>query len=311
MSHCPARARTHRESRALLSACSAAVLRYLANSPGHSAGWLAHLRPPRALWIAVPTSPERASLQRELQARPAGALHWLAEVPEYQVQSAVERSHLALPLPASAAARKSLLARTMVRGRLAALPGHPHPTSSVPIQARWMEELHRSPSQRERFAQADLAALVDRCHGLPSAGPAAGRERNAALSRLLTGWDPPRLEQSLQVAQPVSCRCSGFHSGLHPAPASRLPPPAWRSDRHSSRTHPASTRPAPRHLCRSHRPEQPAPSPRQGRQPAVLHPSPPHLQPARAQSRAPGLAERLQPARTGPRQADLERSDSA
>jgi hypothetical protein len=57
--HCPARARTHRESRALLSACSAAVLRYLANSPGHSAVWLAHLRPPRALY-------------------------WLAEVPEYQ-----------------------------------------------------------------------------------------------------------------------------------------------------------------------------------------------------------------------------------
>jgi hypothetical protein len=59
MSHCPARARTHRESRAPLPACSAAVLRYLANSPGHSAVWLAHLRPPRAL-------------------------DWLAEVPEYQ-----------------------------------------------------------------------------------------------------------------------------------------------------------------------------------------------------------------------------------
>jgi hypothetical protein len=308
MSHCPARARTHRESRA----CSAAVLRCLANSPGHSAGWLAHLRPPRALWIAAPTSQEPASSQRELQARPAGALHWLAEVPEYQVQSAVERSHLALPLPASAAARKSPLARTMLRGRPAALPGHPHPTSSVPTLVPQMEELHRSPSQRECFAQADLAALVDRCHGLPSAGPAAGPEGSAALSRLLTGWDPPRLEQSLQVAQPIWCRCSGLHSG----PASRLPPPTWRSDRHSSKMHSASTRPAPRYLCRSHRPGQPAMGPRQGRQPAVLHASPSRLQRARAQSRTPaqrvpGLAERLQPARTGPRQADLERSDSA
>jgi hypothetical protein len=67
MSHCPARARTHRESQALLSACSAPALRYLANSSEHSAVWLAHLRPPRALWIAVPTNPERASSQQDLQ----------------------------------------------------------------------------------------------------------------------------------------------------------------------------------------------------------------------------------------------------
>jgi hypothetical protein len=269
MSHFPARARLHRESRALLPARSAAVLRYLSEPRAHSAVWLARLRPARALWIAAPTSPARASSQRELQARPAGALHWLEEVPEYQVQFAVERSHLAQLLLASAAARKSLLTRTMLRGRPAALPAHPHPTSSVPTQARWMEELHRSPSQREHFAQADLGALVDRCHGLPSAERAAGPERSAALWRLLTGWDPPRLEQSLQVAQPVWYRCSGLHSGLHselhPAPVSCLLPPVWCSDRHSSRTHPALLGLSSRHRCRSHQPGQPAPRPRQGR----------------------------------------------
>jgi hypothetical protein len=66
-----------------LPANSAAVLRYLANLLARSAVWLMCFRPLRALQLAVPTSREPASPQRELQPRPAGALHWPASVPEY------------------------------------------------------------------------------------------------------------------------------------------------------------------------------------------------------------------------------------
>jgi hypothetical protein len=312
----PARASSQQEPQAS-PARSAAVLRSLASSQARSAVKLAHLRPLRALWIGVRTSPTRV-LPRTQQEWQAGFAeeHSRLALPPGALSSGVLQSARTHPaLPASAGARTSLLARTRARARPAALPAHSSPMSSAQRQVPQIEELHRSPSPR-RFAQADLAGLVDRCHGRASAEPAAGPERSAALSRPPTGWDPPRLEQSWQVAERVSRRCSGLDPGPHSALASHLPPPVWRSDRRWSRTPPASPRRASRYLCRSHQLRQPAPGPRQSRQPAVLQALPSHLGRARAQSRAPaqrvpGLAERLQPARTGPRQADLERSDPA